>query len=245
METAITIFLSGFALFLAAFILAFFEVQIEGVISWAGGLPCFRWVVGWFPKEITGYHLGLVPLMLICMLLPIIFCDGVRFEGGLGDLLKIAAVFVFMFMVAEDYLWNIINPMEDYGFWRVFWKRQYPASGHIFIFNLPIEYYVFSCLSLLLTVLSGTPAIEWLMIMISAAFFVAIITVVKPFFAGPMEEWAKLIQAYNEAHNFRRESISSRGRFNDLADRPIPDLIIFLTNRIHKLVGYDFTIAEG
>jgi hypothetical protein len=63
----------GFGAFMVflAFILALWEIQIEGKDGWAAKLPCWRLEKGWLVKltggrPITGYHLFMT-LFLIAM----------------------------------------------------------------------------------------------------------------------------------------------------------------------------------
>ena len=64
----------GAYFFLIAFFLAHLEIQIEGPHGWAETLPTWRWDGPggrrWFEKPVTGYHVCLVTLILLCVHLP-------------------------------------------------------------------------------------------------------------------------------------------------------------------------------
>jgi hypothetical protein len=66
-----------FMIFLA-FLLAFWEVQIEGMDGWAAKLPCWRIDKGWSVKltggrPITGYHFFMTLFLIAIVHLPLFF----------------------------------------------------------------------------------------------------------------------------------------------------------------------------
>lgn len=150
---------------------AYFEVQIEGDKSWAGGLPCWRKKYSWFSKEITGYHVSLMGLMIAIMLLtftaiaissmliyPEIFIAINIFKLIAAVLLSIS----ILVTMHEDFLWNAINPSPKFGV-KGFTKK-YPEVGKtIFIWFVPIDYIMMTLFSFVIAYLIGMTMI-WLVI---------------------------------------------------------------------------------
>ena len=72
-------FYQALYLFIAAFVLAYLEVQIEGQNGWAGQLPTWRPKGKWYArfyerfmggKELTGYHIGVFGFVLLFLHYP-------------------------------------------------------------------------------------------------------------------------------------------------------------------------------
>ena len=105
----------GAYFFLIAFFLAHLEIQIEGPHGWAEKLPTWRWdgpgVRRWFEKPVTGYHVCLVTLILLCVHLPQLYAGSWEREA---DLL---AMF-FLLTVTWDFLWFVCNRHFGVGRFR-------------------------------------------------------------------------------------------------------------------------------
>lgn len=164
--------------------LAFKEVQTEGENPWAGKLPCWRKKVKWFPKEITGYHIGLVSYTLVLVWLTVqaytlvLKIYGVIIPEGLfGTLMWVLASLIVLLSVFEDFCWHIVNPSKKYGL-RTYILREYPATGGIYIWIMPIDYYFAAALSLVLAYIAGIIA-EWLVIMAVLIFMIGVATVIS------------------------------------------------------------------
>src|SRR4030042_1546966 len=100
--------LLGFMVFMA-FILALWEIQIEGKDGWAAKLPGWRIEKGWAVKlmggrPITGYHIFLTLFTLGMMHLPLFF---VPWSGRLESLLW---GFYLGMLLLEDFFWFVLNP---------------------------------------------------------------------------------------------------------------------------------------
>lgn len=120
-------------LFIAALVLAYLEVQIEGEHGWASRLPTWRGGGQWYArlyrgllggKDLTGYHLGVNSFVLLFLHYP--FFTGRPWS--LSNELWILSLY-FLFAFVWDYLWIIINP--HYGVIRrrpqtdVWWHRHW------------------------------------------------------------------------------------------------------------------------
>jgi hypothetical protein len=77
----------GAYFFLIAFFLAHLEIQIEGPHGWAEKLPTWRWDGPggrrWLGKPVTGYHVCLVTLILLCVHLPQLYAGSWEREADL------------------------------------------------------------------------------------------------------------------------------------------------------------------
>lgn len=150
---------------------AYFEVQIEGDKSWAGGLPCWRKKYSWFSKEITGYHVSLIGLMIAIILLTFtaIAISGMLIYPEIFIAINmfklIAAILLSISILAtmhEDFLWNVINPSSEFGV-KDFTKK-YPQIGKtIFIWFVPIDYIMMTIASFVIAYIIGMTMI-WLVI---------------------------------------------------------------------------------
>lgn len=125
-------FYQALYLFIAAFVLAYLEVQIEGQYGWASQLPTWRpkgkWYANFFErcmggKELTGYHVGVFGFVLLFLHYPYL-----GLAPTWGQELWVLSLFL-LFAVVWDYLWIIINP--HYGVVRrrpqsdVTWHRHW------------------------------------------------------------------------------------------------------------------------
>jgi len=106
-----------------AIILALWEIQIEGKHGWAASLPCWRAKKGLLARivggrPLTGYHIGLVVLLILMLHSPFVVFGKWEF----GKELLVWGAFFGIFLV-EDFLWFVFNP--HYGL-RRFRKSEIP-----------------------------------------------------------------------------------------------------------------------
>ena len=113
-----------FIVFLA-FLLAFWEIQIEGKDGWAAKLPAWRIEKGWLVqlaggRPITGYHLFMTLFLIAIVHLPLFF---VPWSWQLESLLLgfyVGTVFI------EDFLWFALNPhygIRNFRKGRIWWHK--------------------------------------------------------------------------------------------------------------------------
>lgn len=133
-------FYQAIYLFIAALVLAYLEVQIEGKHGWASRLPTWRGGERWYGrlyrrlmsgKELTGYHLGVFGFVLLFLHYP--FFSGQSWSAATE--LWTLSLF-FLFSIVWDYLWIIINP--HYGvikrhpkndvWWHAHWWGPFPRD---------------------------------------------------------------------------------------------------------------------
>jgi hypothetical protein len=131
----------GIGLFILSIILACLEIQIEGKDGWAQNLPCWRpkddsfvdqaykKIMG---KQLTGYHLGILALVLFVLHFP--FFIGIKWT--LVDGLKTISAF-FLVGVAWGFLWFVLNP--HYGLRKfkpqyIWWHKKWIGEF------IPIDY---------------------------------------------------------------------------------------------------------
>ncbi|MDF1498330.1 MAG: hypothetical protein P1P85_03185 [Patescibacteria group bacterium] len=175
----------GIMLGLVVIALAYMEVQIEGKNPWAAALPCWRKTVSWFPKELTGYHVGLVSYTLTLTAFAIVACALVLKIYGIEipiELFGTLAVFLLSLLVLlstfEDFMWHIINPYQnEYGL-HTFVEKRYPAFKGIFIWIVPVDYFFTVVLSLVLAYSVGL-AIEWMVIVVVLLIMTTVITMIR------------------------------------------------------------------
>lgn len=132
----------AFMLFMA-FILAWWEIQIEGKAGWASKSPGWKIDKGWLMQltgglPITGYHVFMTVFMIAIVHLPLFFTN---WSWRLESLLL--GFYVGMILV-EDFLWFALNPY--YGiksfrkgkiWWHKHWWGPVPAM-YWFLFVLAV-----------------------------------------------------------------------------------------------------------
>lgn len=131
-----------FYVYIIGFLLAILEIQIEGKHGWAEKLPTWRPKEGsmlgslwlrFLKKDLTGYHLTLMPLLFFFFHLPFVWGVGWTF---LAEFEVIA--FLVFFAVFWDFLWFVLNPeysLKDFGPTQVWWHRTWWGK-------LPADYYI-------------------------------------------------------------------------------------------------------
>lgn len=172
-------------LVLVVIALAYKEAQTEGKNPWATALPCWRKTVSWFPKELTGYHVGLVSYTLTLTALTITVCVFILKTYGIEipvELLGTLVVFLFSLLILlstfEDFMWHIVNPYQnEYGL-HTFMERKYPAFKGIFIWIVPIDYFFTVALSFILAYRVSL-VIEWIVIIVVLLIITTIITIIR------------------------------------------------------------------
>jgi hypothetical protein len=181
----IEVIIMGVMLGFVVIALAYKEAQTEGKNPWAEALPCWRKTVGWFPKELTGYHVGLVSYTLTLTALAATVCMFILKTYGIKipiELFGTLAVFLFSLLILlstfEDFLWHIVNPYQnEYGL-HTFMEKKYPAFKGIFIWIVPIDYFFTAALSLILAYWVGL-AMEWIVIVVVLLFMATITTMIR------------------------------------------------------------------
>jgi hypothetical protein len=119
--------LVGFIVFLffVAFILALWEIQIEGKDGWAANLPTWRIARGWPTvlmggRPLTGYHVFMIILLVSLVHLPLFFVPwSWRLEGLLIG-------FYLGMSIVEDFLWFVLNPhygIKNFRKGKIWWHR--------------------------------------------------------------------------------------------------------------------------
>ena len=175
----------GSMLGLVVLALAYKEAQTEGKNPWAAALPCWRKTVSWFPKELTGYHVGLVSYTLTLVALSATVCIFILKIYGIEvpiELFGTLAVFLLSLLILlstfEDFMWHIVNPYQkEYGL-HTFMKKKYPAFKGIFIWIVPIDYFFTVVLSLVLAYSVGL-MVEWIVIVVVLLVMTTIITMIR------------------------------------------------------------------
>lgn len=134
----------GALLALIAWIWAAVEVQIEGLFSLMGGSPTV--VISGMPKGFnTLYHL----LMPVLILLVVVLVFAIFNINMTWEIFGLILCFLVLIGLHKDYSWNIINPGKDYG-WRAFVERSYPAINGVFVWHMPLQYFLMAGVSLIL-----------------------------------------------------------------------------------------------
>jgi hypothetical protein len=116
--------LLGFMVFMA-FILAQWEIQIEGKDGWAAKSPGWRIEKGWLVKitggrPLTGYHVFMTVFIIALVHLPLFF---VAWSWRLECLLL--GFYVGMALL-EDFLWFAFNPyfgIRDFRQGKIWWHK--------------------------------------------------------------------------------------------------------------------------
>jgi hypothetical protein len=119
----------GFIAFMVfmAFILANWEIQIEGKDGWAAKSPGWRLEKGWLVKitggrPITGYHFYMTIFLVAVVHLPLFFTS---WSWRLECLL--IAFYVGMVLL-EDFLWFILNPfygIKNFRKGKIWWHKSW------------------------------------------------------------------------------------------------------------------------
>jgi hypothetical protein len=110
-----------------AFILALWEIQIEGKDGWAAKLPGWRLGQGWLVKltggrPVTGYHLFMTLFLIALVHLPLFF---VAWTWRLESLLL--GFYVGMVFL-EDFLWFVLNPhfgLKNFRRGKIWWHTSW------------------------------------------------------------------------------------------------------------------------
>lgn len=106
--------------------------------------------------------------------------------------LYVMASCMILIILHEDYLYNIVNPWEEYGYHVSFVQKHFPAMGGKFIDNIPLEYYLEAIASYVVWWFSGEDMIIWLEVFAVMLVITCMITMAIPvFFKRHMKEWAK------------------------------------------------------
>ena len=119
----------GFLVFMAflSFILALWEIQIEGKEGWAASLPAWRITKGWIVKifggrPVTGYHIFMTLFLIAMIHLPLFF---VSWSWRLESLL---IGFFLGMLLLEDFLWFVLNPhygIKNFRKGNIWWHKNW------------------------------------------------------------------------------------------------------------------------
>jgi hypothetical protein len=119
----------GFLVFMAflAFLLALWEIQIEGKDGFAAKLPAWRLEKGRLVRltggrPITGYHVFMVLFLIAMVHLPLFF---VLWSWRLESLL--VGFFIGMLLL-EDFLWFVLNPhygVKNFRKGKIWWHNRW------------------------------------------------------------------------------------------------------------------------
>jgi hypothetical protein len=124
---------------LIAWILALWEIQIEGKDGWAAKAPCWRIEKGRLMKltggrPVTGYHFYMTLFMIAIVHFPLYF---VSWSWQVESL--IIGFYIGM-VVIEDFLWFVLNPYYGIGkfrkgeiWWHKDWLGPVPAMYWILV----------------------------------------------------------------------------------------------------------------
>lgn len=123
--------------FLVSLLTALLEIQIEGPHGWAKRLPTWRIGPPWLKmllngKEITGYHLYFILLLLAFFHFPTILL------GWSWALEATILSSFFVYAVIWDFLWFVLNPAfgwASYSKEKIWWFRAW-------IGPFPLDYYM-------------------------------------------------------------------------------------------------------
>lgn len=133
-----------------SFLVAKWEIQIEGKDGWAAKLPTWREYSGFwaklFNKPITGYHVYMILTSLVLAHFPIFFLPKWTFKNELAVL-----GFFFIISVTEDFLWFVLNPAFGIKNFRktnpnLWWHKDW-------FLGLPSLYWIFLPLGVLLAII--------------------------------------------------------------------------------------------
>ncbi|UCD09418.1 MAG: hypothetical protein JSU79_01900 [Dehalococcoidales bacterium] len=135
--------LIGYLVFIVfmAFILALWEIQIEGKDGWAANSPGWRIEQGWPVKlaggrPVTGYHFYMTIFMIAIVHLPAFFT---QWTWQLECLLL---GFYMGMMVTEDFLWFVLNPhygIKNFRKDKIWWHKQWLGPiPTLYLYMLPV-----------------------------------------------------------------------------------------------------------
>ena len=140
----------GFLAFMVflAFILALWEIQIEGKDGWAAKAPCWRIEKGWIVKlvmkgrPITGYHFFMTLFLITMVHLPLFF---VSWSWRLESLL---IGFYLGMVLLEDFLWFVFNPyygIKSFRKGKIWWHKKWwgPVPDFYWIFLIIVVLLVY------------------------------------------------------------------------------------------------------
>ncbi|HTY82377.1 MAG TPA: hypothetical protein VMB24_06305 [Dehalococcoidales bacterium] len=141
--------LIGYLVFMVfmAFILALWEIQIEGADGWAAKLPAWRIQKGWVMKitggrPLTGYHVFMTVFLLGFVHLPLFFTVWTwRLE------LLLLGFYIGMVLL-EDFLWFVLNPaygIKKFRKGRIWWHGSWwgPVPGFYWILLVIVIVFVY------------------------------------------------------------------------------------------------------
>ncbi|MBN1367562.1 MAG: hypothetical protein JW967_06530 [Dehalococcoidales bacterium] len=119
----------GFLVFMVfmAFILALWEIQIEGKDGWAANSPGWRIEKGWIVKltggrPFTGYHLFMTIFLIAIVHLPVFFL------GWTWQLECELLGFYIGMVLLEDVLWFALNPyygIKNFRKGKIWWHKRW------------------------------------------------------------------------------------------------------------------------
>jgi hypothetical protein len=137
----------GFLAFmvLLGFLLALWEIQIEGKDGWAANSPGWRIEKGWLVKifggrPVTGYHVFMTLFLIAMIHLPVFF---VSWSWRLESLL---IGFYLGMLLLEDFLWFALNPyygIKNFRRGKIWWHKQWLGP-------VPLLYWIMLVLTVLL-----------------------------------------------------------------------------------------------
>jgi hypothetical protein len=130
---------------LLGFLLALWEIQIEGRDGWAAGLPGWRIEKGWLVRifggrPVTGYHIFMTLFLLAMVHLPLFFTT---WRWRLESLL---IGFYLGMLLLEDFLWFVLNPhygIKSFRKGKIWWHKQWLGP-------VPLLYWILLVLAVLL-----------------------------------------------------------------------------------------------
>ena len=147
--------LGGFLAFMVfmAFILALWEIQIEGGDGWAARLPAWRIEKGWVMKltggrPLTGYHVFMTLFLLGLIHLPLFF------TAWTWRLEFLLLGFYLGMVLVEDFLWFVLNPkfcIKKFRKGQIWWHETWLGP-------VPSFYWILLVLVIVL-IYFGSPAI--------------------------------------------------------------------------------------
>jgi hypothetical protein len=125
---------------LLSFLLALWEIQIEGKDGWAANSPGGRIEKGWLVKisggrPITGYHVFMTLFLIAIIHLPLFF---ISWSWRLESLL---IGFYLGMLLVEDFLWFVLNPyygIKSFRKGKIWWHKRWLGPVPVFYWILMI-----------------------------------------------------------------------------------------------------------